>query len=205
MLSIMNVGFSFLPPQLLFKPISFSLDEGQALHIKGKNGIGKTTLLKCLAGILHPTIGGIYLNDKPINVADIFDREYIKGVSYVDYEARLCDVLTPYELLYFSPYDIIHDKDINSLLNNIDLLKLQHINIAALSSGQRKKLAITYATMKKSTIWLFDEPFVALDEQSTRHLMRMITQFLSQGGICIFTSHDTSSYPFSVNSIELIS
>ncbi len=205
MLSVLNVAYSFLPPQLLFKPISFSLKEGQALHIKGKNGIGKTTLLKCLTGILHPTIGQIYVNNYLMNASDMFDKRYIDGIAYVDYEGRICDLLTPYELLYFSPYRSLDDDEINCLLNNINLLQLKDIRIAALSSGQRKKLAITYATMKKSTIWLLDEPFVALDEESTQFVMRAISLFLSQGGIFIFTSHQTFSYPFAIQSIELLS
>ncbi|MFA6037099.1 MAG: heme ABC exporter ATP-binding protein CcmA [Legionellales bacterium] len=158
--------------QLLFKPLSFALKSGEALIIEGPNGIGKTTLLRVLTGLLQPLCGQISCN-VPIkeNVAYLGPHNAVKGL------------LTPKEYLnYFSTFD-------EAVLAQLQLTGLENKTCASLSSGQKQRVALARIVLSKKPIWILDEPMTALDKQGEQIFAQLLQTHLEQKGIAIIATH----------------
>lgn len=160
--------------QLLFKPVSFALQAGMGLVVEGQNGVGKTTLLRVLAGLLSPLCGSITCS-LPIkqNVAYLGPQNAVKGL------------LSPIEYLhYFASL-----KADDAVLEKLQLGALKHKPCASLSSGQKQRVALARVILSGATIWILDEPTTALDKQGELIFSEILNTHLSQGGIAMIATH----------------
>lgn len=162
---------------LLFKPISFSLKSGTGIWVEGANGVGKTTLLRVLAGLLPQTCGQISCN-LPIrqNVAYLGPHNGVKGL------------LTPVEYLSYFVKDDVY-AHINSILSTLQLKGLEHKPCATLSSGQKQRVALARVVLSKAPLWILDEPMTALDKHGEQLFANLLHDHLTQGGIAIIATH----------------
>ena len=185
MLDVINLNFDYTDKPLL-QGVNFSLDAGQLLHLHGHNGAGKTTLLKLLAGLLHPTEGEIRYLDQAItqNLA-----EYQQAICYVGHKAGISQVLTVRENCLFDlqrgPYCMPFDE----LMNRFSLFGLEDTPCNLLSAGQRRRVGLLRILMSNASIWLLDEPLVALDQDAMSILMDCFRDHLDKGRQIILTSH----------------
>jgi heme exporter protein A len=154
--------------------ISFTLRPGEALVLQGPNGIGKTTLLRTIAGLQPPHSGQI-----------IADPDSIAYAAHAD---GLKPTLTAQENLAFWAA-IFGTKDTAPALAAMQLTQLANRPAATLSAGQKRRLGLARLLVTGRPIWLLDEPTVSLDAASAALFVTMITAHLGQGGSAIIASH----------------
>ncbi|MFC3907734.1 cytochrome c biogenesis heme-transporting ATPase CcmA [Legionella dresdenensis] len=184
MLEVRNLSFDY-PEQTMLSNISFSINAGQLLHLRGGNGAGKTTLLRLLAGLLEPAGGEIVWRQQVIR--DNLPA-YQKLVCYVGHRPGLNLHLTIRENCYFD-WHCTDRQYIERWLINFNLLPLADKPCYQLSAGQRRRAALLRIAMTDALIWLLDEPLVALDQQSVTLLSGCLLNHLQKGGLIVMTSH----------------
>ena len=170
-----NLGYS-INEKRLFHNLSFSLNSGSGLHIKGGNGSGKSTLLRIILGLTSPSKGSIEFSNPDLQV------------SYLGHKNAIKHYLTPMqnlELIFQSTalQNAIH------WLHTLGLKKVQDELTANLSFGQQKKLALIRIFAGQSDLIVLDEPFVGLDNTSRDLLNEFLQKKLASGSSLILTSH----------------
>ncbi len=182
MLDVRDLQFDYGDRPLL-QNVSFVLPAGSVLHIQGANGIGKTTLIKLLAGLLYPTEGKIDYANK-------------KQRCYVGHKVGVNMLLTPREHARFDLSSHVSDTLIDTSLRRLMLFDVQDIPCGLLSAGQRRRLSLLQLLSSDTLLWLLDEPFVALDQESMRILGDMLFVHVAAGGAVVLTSHQPLPFHF---------
>lgn len=175
--SAQNIAYS-INENKLFHNLSFEINSGEGLHIKGGNGSGKSTLLRIILGITSPSKGSIQSYEPDLKI------------SYLGHKNAIKSYLTPNENLelLFNGVELNHAFE---WLNKFGLSHVQDELTASLSFGQQKKLALIRVLAQSSDLLVLDEPFVGLDQATADQLNSFLAQKISQGGGLILTSHIT--------------
>lgn len=175
----------------LFADLGFQLARGQGLHVRGANGVGKTTLLKMLAGLVPPRSGQIIWQDKtPAQWGD----EYHAQIHYFGHRDALKELFTPLDNLMLSAAlagQACSEKAAMAVLARVGLARQALLPVRGLSQGQKKRAALARLLAVQRPVWLLDEPFVGLDDAAQADLGLWISEHLAAGGLAIFTSHQT--------------
>ena len=158
----------------LFQNLSFSLNEGSAIHVLGSNGSGKTSLLKIISGLTRQTKGSI----EKINNKDI---------CFIGHKNALKQYLTVEDNLLL--LEIETHNSLKSFLKLLGLEKLLDVMVANLSYGQQKKLALLRLFLNDSDLLILDEPCVGLDKKSQDILCSFLSDELIAKKALIFSSH----------------
>ncbi|MBT8039150.1 MAG: heme ABC exporter ATP-binding protein CcmA [Gammaproteobacteria bacterium] len=175
MLSTSKVNFErYFEP--VFQPVSFDLEAGQLLLITGTNGCGKTTLIRVLAGVLHPTSGRIDMR--------------ASTMAYVGHYLALKDDLSVFENLRFMR-DFIgtSQRDVDAVIEEVGLGHVKYNQARHLSAGQRKRCALARLLLSEAQLWLLDEPYSNLDIEGVGLVDRLLTQHLETGGSAAVATH----------------
>ncbi len=197
----------------LFKGLSFSLGTGQAIHLRGKNGSGKTSLFKVLTGMLAPTVGELALFGKSLK--DIERGDY-QQLLYLGHQSAIKHDLTVAENLVFNAelFDSLHvDKvRLQHALSAVGLWAFRSQLAGKLSAGQQRRIMLARLWIAQyqqgqgksaKALWLLDEPLTALDADFIEVLQAHITEHLRLGGGVIFTSHQTLKLGCEVQTLDL--
>lgn len=185
MLDVEHLDFDY-PDKQLLHGVQFTVNPGCLLHLRGGNGAGKTTLLKLLAGVLHPTQGDIRYCGHSIrkNVAT-----YQRAICYVGHKTGVSQLLTVRENCRFELHRNDHTQSFEELIKRYDLQGLEDVVCGLLSAGQRRRVGLLRLAMSDASLWLLDEPLVALDKDAVSILMITLNQHLARGGLVVLTSH----------------
>ena len=175
--------------KLLFKNLNFKINNKELLVIKGANGSGKTTLLKILSGLLKPISGSIIINKKNIN---ILKDEYFKYFEYIGHENAIKTALTVRENLnfYLKIKRNLATKNFEKAIKIFNLKDLLDIKVENLSSGEKRRVALSRLILSNSKIWFLDEPTNGLDKINTVIFFKILKQHLQLNGLAIVASHD---------------
>ncbi|OCH97410.1 cytochrome c biogenesis heme-transporting ATPase CcmA [Legionella jamestowniensis] len=185
MLEVRELCFDYQDKPLLCQ-ITFSVEEGQLLHLRGNNGAGKTTLLRLLAGLLSPREGEIYFNSQPI-AKNLF--EYQHQLCYLGHRTGINPLLTVKENCFFDMHWGRAEINFDELVKRFGLSELQHERCGHLSAGQKRRVGLLRLAMTDAHLWLLDEPFVALDKEAIELVIISIENHLASGGLIVLTSH----------------
>jgi heme exporter protein A len=160
----------------VFLPVNFKLDGGELLLVTGANGCGKTTLIRVLAGILHPTSGEI---DNGFGV-----------MAYVGHYLGIKDDLSVLENLRFMR-DFLGTSSLpcKEIIEQVGLSRVAEQQARTLSAGQRKRCALARLLVSNSRLWLLDEPYSNLDVEGTGLVDEMLRKHLESGGACVLATH----------------
>ena len=175
LVSAQNIAYS-INENKLFHNLSFGVNSGEGLHIKGGNGSGKSTLLRIILGITTPTKGLIERCNEDLKI------------SYLGHKNAIKNYLTPIENLEL----LFNDVEIKIAYEWLHKFNLSHVQdelSASLSFGQQKKLALIRVLAQSPELIVLDEPFVGLDQTAADQLNHFLEEQLSEGVGLIFTSH----------------
>ena len=154
--------------------VGFALLPGEALILRGANGIGKTTLLRTIAGLQPCVAGRISLPPE--------------SLAYSAHADGLKAVLTVAENLQF--WGQVHGgADIDLALRAMNLSSLADRSAAHLSAGQKRRLGLARLLVTGRKVWLLDEPTVSLDTASVALFAGVVRAHLSAGGMAIMATH----------------
>lgn len=185
MLEVSNLDFDY-PDKQVLQGIQFTLKPGNLLHLRGGNGAGKTTLLKLLAGILYPTRGDIrYAGHSIANDVAAYQQQ----ICYVGHKTGVSQLLTVRENCRFDLHCNRNTLSFEKLINFYALQGIEDAICGLLSVGQQRRVGLLRLLMSNASLWLLDEPLIALDTEAIDHLMSSLTMHLNKGGQIILTSH----------------
>ena len=166
--------------RVLFENLSLTLKPGNLLYVLGENGIGKTSLLLALAGLLKPSQGQISFSE---GSSPFFSSSLI---VQPDGASRGLSVL---EELRFTSDIYAANPNFEHLLEKVDLMDVAQNRTETLSLGQRKRLSLAKLLIARRSLWLLDEPFSALDASGRGLFSQEIAAHLGQGGIAVIATH----------------
>lgn len=178
----------------LLSDFSLTVKTGEAILLQGRNGIGKTTLMYVLAGLLAPQSGDILFDGKSI-YADLLT--YQRNICFIGHANALEPSLTPRENLALA-LDYYFDRSeeaITEALDAVGLLNVDNVPVNQLSSGQQRRVTLARLQLSKAPLWLLDEPFTALDQDNIALLEQHILSHCLAGNSVIFTSHQEVNLP----------
>jgi len=179
--------------RLLLRGVALELKPGQALVLLGPNGVGKTSLLRTLAGLLPRAAGSLRL-------AGLDPREepetYAAKVHYVGHRDGVKSTLTVAENLLFWIRLLGADQArADDALKAFGLQRLADLPAAYLSAGQKRRLALSRLTAIRRPAWLLDEPAAGLDADGRGCLAEAIATHRARGGLVVMASHGELSVP----------
>lgn len=179
----------------LFVPVSFSLQPAQALHLEGENGIGKTSLLRIICGLSPADAGEVLWNGIALNTQHPEGVEAFRAaLCYMGHNLSLKDELTAVENLMLDAQvagrSLSYDRALDAL-QKMGLNNRAHLPLRVLSQGQKRRTALARLSVTEAKLWVLDEPFVALDAQSLDNLRTLLANHVQQGGMLLYTSHQS--------------
>jgi heme exporter protein A len=174
----------------LFRALELELAPGHVVWLRGRNGRGKTSLLRLLAGLASPARGELLLDGRPLRRQPPAWRERL---LYIAHANALKDDLTVAEALRFLVRLQGRMPDagaIDAALARLGMAARRDAPVRTLSQGQRRRAALArLALPQPASIWLLDEPFDALDVDGVTALHGLIQEQAARGGSVLLTSH----------------
>ena len=162
----------------VFHEVDIAFGDGEIVSLLGPNGVGKTTLMKCLCGILEPTGGSVSVNGTDLD--DISLRERAKLIAYVPQRAaRIHSTVLDYILVGRRPYISVNvtKQDMDVVWDVVHSMNLDHLAVKyidSLSGGEFQKVQIARALVQEAQVLLLDEPTSSLDVSNAYETMHMI-------------------------------
>jgi heme exporter protein A len=186
--------------QPLFEAIDLQLASGELLLLEGDNGVGKTTLLRALLGLIalqyqqfEVHTGARLHRDGD---AQLQLREQSRWLGHAPALKLSLSVAQNWQFLGALFQHALDRGAIESLADRLDLSGFEDATVASLSAGQRKRAQLAPLLLGTSSVWLLDEPFANLDRRGIHLIERLMRDYLAQGGAILASSHGV--LPFSM-------
>lgn len=156
--------------RLLFRGLSLALGPGEAVHVTGANGVGKSSLIRILAGLLRPFAGAV-------------QREGAVGLID-EHHALDPDMPLAAALRFWRSLDSGEEA-----ADRLGLAPLMAVPVRYLSTGQKKRAALARLLAQQAPVWLLDEPLNGLDSGGATLVEELIEEHLAGGGLAVIASH----------------
>jgi heme exporter protein A len=173
----------------LFADVSFELQAGQALHLEGDNGVGKTSLLRIICGLSPADAGEVCWHDNTIQKNATAFRS---SLFYLGHGLSLKEELTALENLMSDAAvsgRTLSQQQALVALARMGLRGREHLPLRVMSQGQKRRTALARLLASQAPLWVLDEPFVALDAKAVDGLRGLLAEHVAHGGMVLFTSH----------------
>lgn len=171
--------------ETIFADVSFALSDGQALTVTGPNGAGKTTLMRVLAGLLPAAAGSVRLEGGGEAFPDVASALHFLGPI----NAMKAALSVAENLGFWKAFAGAPGLSIDEALSEVGLPGIGHLPFGALSTGQKRRVAIARLLLNRRPVWLVDEPTSGLDKRSEERFSAMLNRHLSGGGILVASTH----------------
>ncbi|GII28221.1 heme ABC exporter ATP-binding protein CcmA [Planotetraspora mira] len=171
----------------VLRDVDLTVARGDIVAVLGVNGVGKSTLLRCIAGLQPPASGELGVLDRPPSD----DSGFWRDVVLVGDEPAWYPGLTVQEHLELM--HAVHRSsrlDVEVALDLFDLEKRRDMAPATLSTGQRQRLSLAMALLRPSLLLLLDEPERGLDSAFRSRLAAILTEYAAAGGTVVMATHD---------------
>ena len=186
----------------LFENLHVRITSGNCLHVRGENGVGKTSLLRLLTGLSKPESGEVLWCGHPIAIEpSVYHRELL----FLGHRDALKEDLTALENLQM--YAALDDVALSlekalAALWRFGLRGRENLSVNCLSAGQKRRVLMARMLTRQAKLWILDEPFNALDIQAVHELQNLIVEHIASGGLVVLTSHQEVHIP-NVQVLEL--
>jgi heme exporter protein A len=179
----------------LFSGLNLRISTGNCLHVRGENGVGKTSLLRLLTGLSKPESGEVLWGNQSITLDPI---AYHHELLFLGHRDALKEDLTALENIQM--YAVLDDVALPqekalAALWRFGLRGRENLPVNCLSAGQKRRVLMARMLTRQAKLWILDEPFNALDTQAVQELQNLIAEHLSFGGLVVLTSHQEVSIP----------
>jgi ABC-2 type transport system ATP-binding protein len=186
--------------------MNLSVPQGSLFGLIGPNGAGKTTTLRMLAGLLEPSSGEIFINDRPINQNL---TELRRQIGFMPDFFGVYDDLVVWEYLDFFArcYDLAPKRRrqvIDELLELVDLTEKKDAFVHTLSRGMRQRLCLAHAMVHDPQVLLLDEPASGLDPRARVEMRELLRELGAMGKTVVLSSHILSELAELCDSIGII-
>lgn len=186
-IQLTNISKTF-GKQTVLQPFTMGFEEGMIHGIIGRNGSGKTVLMKMILGILQPTTGTVIVGDKRIG----------KDVDFPESAGAIIETIEfiPYMSAYQNLADIaamrgnLSKTQIKEVLEMVGLGNVEGKHVSKFSMGMRQRLAIAQAVMESPKLLILDEPMNGMDEKGVEEMRRLILARKAAGTTIILSSHN---------------
>ena len=186
-IQLTNISKTF-GKQTVLQPLTMGFEEGMIHGIIGRNGSGKTVLMKMILGILQPTTGTVIVGDKRIG----------KDVDFPESAGAIIETIEfiPYMSAYQNLADIaamrgnLSKTQIKEVLEKVGLGNVGRKHVSKFSMGMRQRLAIAQAVMESPKLLILDEPMNGMDEKGVEEMRRLILARKAAGTTIILSSHN---------------
>ncbi len=196
-LTVNDLAFTYGHHETL-KNVNFSIQQGEITVILGPNGVGKTTLLKCLNNILTPQQGNILVKGKNIKTMGI--KEIAKDISYVAQTSEAARITVfdailmgrkPHINFRVSKQDLIK---VDGVIRHLNLSKLSLKYLNQMSGGELQKVCIARALVQQTDLLLLDEPTASLDLKNQTQILSLIRHIIKDHHMAaVITMHDLNT------------
>ncbi|MEE3393457.1 MAG: ATP-binding cassette domain-containing protein [Lachnospiraceae bacterium] len=168
--------------------INAEFENGKIHGLVGRNGSGKTILMKCICGFMRPSSGQIIVDGKILGK----DLDFLPDVGVIIENPNFINYMSGYKnLKLLSEYKKIIDGDkIRETMRRVGLSDTDRIHVRKYSLGMRQRLAIAQAIMEDPEYLVLDEPFNGLDESGVSEIRKLLLQLKSEGKNIILASHN---------------
>lgn len=184
-LSVEGLTCAYRKEPPVFQALSFSARPGEVVAITGPNGVGKTTLSRCLCGLIREQAGQIVLNGRPLNRKE---RQKAAFCVMQDVNHQLFSDSVWGECRMSAPD--APDSSLKGVLDSLHLLPFRERHPMSLSGGQKQRLAVATALLSEKPILIFDEPTSGLDYARMVEVSGVIRSLAQQGRIVLVVTHD---------------
>ncbi len=191
-----NLSFGYDSETKVLHDISFRIDEPGFICVIGPNGVGKSTLVRCLNNIISPTEGVVRIYDR--DVKDYELKELAKIVGYVPVATKDFNVMTVLDTVLLGRYAHqrwkTSQKDVNVAYKALEAMEIDDLamrNFNELSAGQHQKVSISRGLVQEPKILLLDEPTSNLDIRHQMYVSEFLKKLSRKTGMTVFMiSHD---------------
>jgi ABC-2 type transport system ATP-binding protein len=200
MIRLSNVSFAYSRKKVLFRDLHLSLNPGSVYGLLGKNGAGKSSLLRLMGGLLFPTAGRIEVagheprRRQPAFLEDLFfipEEIYLPTVSLERYIATMAPFYPKFDEAqfrqYLSEFDVPHDQ-----------------KLTAMSYGQKKKVLISFGLATNTRVLIMDEPTNGLDIPSKSQFRRVVASALAPDRLILISTHQVRDLDNLIDAIIIL-
>lgn len=179
---------SFKSAEVL-KNINLTLESGKVIGLKGKNGSGKTMLMRAISGLILPTSGKVYINDKELGR----QISFLPSIGILIENPSFISNYTGFKNLKIlaSIQNRISDDEIRDAIRKVGLAPDDKRTFKKYSLGMKQRLGIAAAIMERPDIVILDEPINALDEAGAGLIKGLLDELKANGSLIIIACHDT--------------
>ena len=191
----------FRGERCLFKGLSFALNPGELLLLEGRNGSGKTSLMRAIAGLIELESGELRWDGEPVRSnRQAFHGALVWMAHRVGFKA---DLTLVENLKFESHLRAQSGRDFDEVLKRLDIDRLKRLPLRSLSAGQQRRVALARMLLSGVPLWLMDEPFTNLDREGRTLVMQLTTEHLDRDGMCIMAAHQDIEIDGNVKKIVL--
>jgi heme exporter protein A len=184
--------------RIIFSSVNLYLKEGQIIFIKGKNGSGKTSLLRCLAGFTPITSGKILWYDNEVLPAFYSEEPLVAWLGHLD--AIKGSLTVKDNLLFFAKIWSVKLNILNKCIKKLSFEKFMNFPASWLSAGEKRRLSLLRLSFCPAKVWILDEPSTFLDSDNRETLINIMNAHLKNKGAIVCATHDDLKIP---NALEL--
>jgi len=167
----------------ILKDINLTIPRGKIIGLLGKNGTGKSTLIKLINDLLTPTNGQVLINGKPVGVESKKIISYLPERTYLDKSMTVSQIIKYFEDFY----DNFDSKKAKKLIKDLDLDINQ--KLSKMSKGMQEKVQLVLVMSRKAELYILDEPLGGVDPATRDYILDTILTNFNEGSSVIISTH----------------